>query len=82
MVITYSTSKDQPGKAANPARGRLNKENIFSLSPFAPENSSRETGSAVSSRASLLISIPRLNLVLTYGIPPDFRDYVHSVGSA
>ena len=31
---------------------------------------SRETGSAVPSRASLLISILRLNLVLTYGIPP------------
>ena len=34
---------------------------------------SRETGSAVPSRVSLLISILRLNLVLTYGIPPDFR---------
>ena len=31
---------------------------------------SRETGSAVPSRVSLLISILRLNLVLTYGIPP------------
>ena len=26
---------------------------------------------------SLLISILRLNLVLTYGIPPDFRGGVH-----
>ena len=35
---------------------------------------SRETGSAVPSRVSLLISIPRLNLVLlTYGVPPEFR---------
>ena len=34
---------------------------------------SRETGSAVPSRVSLLISILRLNLVLTYGIPPEFR---------
>ena len=33
---------------------------------------SRETGFAVPSRVSLLISILRLNLVLTYGIPPDF----------
>ena len=33
---------------------------------------SRETGSAVLSRVSLLISILRLNLVLTYGIPPEF----------
>ena len=38
---------------------------------------SRETGSAVPSHVSLLISILRLNLVLTYGIPPDFRDHVH-----
>ena len=33
-VITYSKGKDQPGKVANPARGKLNKENVFSLSPF------------------------------------------------
>ena len=32
---------------------------------------------AVSSRVSLLISILRLNLVLTYGIPPEFRGGVH-----
>ena len=38
---------------------------------------SRETGSADPSRASLLISILRLNLVLTYGIPPEFRGSVH-----
>ena len=29
MVITYSKGKDQPGKVANPARGQLNRENIF-----------------------------------------------------
>ena len=39
---------------------------------------SRETGSAVPSRVSLLISILRLNLVLTYyGIPPEFCGGVH-----
>ena len=32
-----------------------------------------ETGLAAPSRASLLISKLRLNLVLTYGIPPEFR---------
>ena len=37
----------------------------------------RETGSAVPSRVSLLISILRLNLVLTHGIPPEFRGGVH-----
>ena len=30
---------DQPGKAANPARGQLNRENgRFPAFPFAPEN--------------------------------------------
>ena len=39
---------------------------------------SRETGSAVPYRVSmLLISVLRLNLVLTYGIPPDSRGGVH-----
>ena len=55
---------DQPGKVASPARGQLR---IWS----------RETGSAIPSRVSLLISILRLNLVLTYGIPPEFRGGVH-----
>ena len=39
---------------------------------------SRETGSTVPSRVSLYISIiSRLNLVLTYGIPPEFLGGVH-----
>ena len=38
---------------------------------------SRETDLAVPSRVSLLISILRLNLVLAYGIPPDFRGEAH-----
>ena len=38
---------------------------------------SRDTSSAVPSRVSLLISILGLNLVLTYGIPPEFRGGVH-----
>ena len=38
---------------------------------------SRETVSAVPSRVSLLISILRLNLVLTYEIPSEFRGGVH-----
>ena len=29
MVIAYSKGKGQPGKVANPARGHLNRENIF-----------------------------------------------------
>ena len=35
---TYRKGKDQPGKVVNPARGKLNRENYFSLSAFAPEN--------------------------------------------
>ena len=49
----------------------------ISLSAFAPKNLSRETCSGVSSRVSLLLSIFRLNLVLTYVILPEFRGGVH-----
>ena len=72
---TYSKSMDQPGKVASRARGQLNRKNEYfpSLSTFVLRIWSRETGSAVPSRVSLLISILRLNLVLTYGIPPEFR---------
>ena len=57
----FLKSKGQPGKVDNPARGQLN----------------RGTGSAVLSRVSLLISILRLNLVLTHGIPPAFSGGVY-----
>ena len=69
----------QPGKVANSARGQLNKENEY----FSDHVRSRlriwprETVSAVPSSVSLLISILRLNLVLTYGIPPELRGDVH-----
>ena len=47
VVITYSKSKDQPGRVADPARGQLNRENDF----FCPRSRliiwSSETGSAV-----------------------------------
>ena len=74
MVITYSKSKDKPGKVAHPARGQLNRENALSCPRSRLRIWSRETGSAVPSRVSLLISILRLNLVLTYEILPDFRN--------
>ena len=38
MLITFSKSKDQPGKVASPARGQLNREIGYFLSSFAPEN--------------------------------------------
>ena len=66
---TYSKSMDQPGKVANPACGKLNRENVFFLRPRSRLRIwSRETGSAVPSRVSLVISILRLNLVTSYGL--------------
>ena len=66
---------DRPGKVASPARGQLNRKNEYFACPGSCLTIwSRETSSAVPSRVSLLISILRLkNLVLTYGIPPEFR---------
>ena len=75
---TYSMSRDQPGKVADPSRGQLNREKfIFPCPRSCLRIWSRETGSVIPSRVSLLISIHRLNLVLTYGIPPKFRGGVH-----
>ena len=51
---------DQPGKVANPARGQLNRG---SNGYFPVRVRACETGSAVPSRVSLLISILRLSLV-------------------
>ena len=70
----YSKSTDQPGKVASPVRGQLNRK--MNISPSACSCLriwARETGSAVPSRASLLISILRLNLVLSYGVHPELR---------
>ena len=67
---------DQPGKVANPARGQLNRENEHFPVPVR-DREFGETGSVVSSRVRLLISILRPNLVLTYGIPSEFRGGVH-----
>ena len=44
-------SMDQPGKVANPARGQLNRENEYSLSPFASEN--------LASRDEFSLPVPR-----------------------
>ena len=62
--------KDQPGnKVVNPAHGQLNRENnSFPCLRSSLRIWSRETGLAVPSRVSLLISIIiRLDPVLTYG---------------
>ena len=66
---TYSKSMDQPDKIANPVRGQLNSR----LRTW-----SSDTGSAAPSHVSLLISILRMNLVLTYyEITPQSRGGVH-----
>ena len=72
--LVNSKSMDQAGKVVNPARGQLNRENEYSLSPLAPENliSSRDGFDSPVPRQPLLISILGLNLVLTHGIPPEF----------
>ena len=51
---------------------------MFSCPRSRQKNWSRETGSAVPSHVGLLILHTRaVNLVLTHGIPPDFRGGVH-----
>ena len=76
---TYSKSMNQPGKVANPARGQPNGENeYFPVHARALEfDLARRVRQSVPSRVSLLISILRLNRVLTYGISPEFRGDVH-----
>ena len=80
MVITYSkSSMGRPGKVANPARDQLDRENEhFPVRVRAWEfGLARCVGSAVPPRVSLVLSIRRLNVVLSYGIPPEFRDGIH-----
>ena len=70
----YSKSMDQPGNEGcqscswSAEQGKV----IFPCTRSRLRIWSRETGSAVTSRVSLLISKLRLNLVLTYEISPDF----------
>ena len=74
-VVSRST-----GKVAYSGRGQLNRENEHLPVPFAPEN--------LVSRDWFGRPVPRqpahsphqssiINLVLTHGIPPDFRGGVH-----
>ena len=73
MVITRSKVRIKRIRLPILLVVRTEKMNI-SLSAFAPENLvSRDNFRQSPSRVNLLISILRLNLVLTYGIPPDFR---------
>ena len=79
VTHTYSKSMDQPCKVANPARGQLNNK-YFNIP--CPRSHLRIWSLARRVRQSrpapaVLISILRLNMVLTYGIPPEFRGGVH-----
>ena len=70
---------DHPGKVANPARGQLNRKNNIPLSPCVPENLVSRDGFSrpIPRQPTHLHMILRLNLVLTYGIPPEFRGGAH-----
>ena len=74
MVITYGKIMNKPGKAINTARGQLNRENDFSLSPCAPQNLvSRDRFGCPVLRQPVYSPQLRLNLVLTHGISPAFH---------
>ena len=49
----------------------------ISLSPFAPAKLVSRNGLGIPVPRQYDISILRLNMLLTHGIPPDFRDDVH-----
>ena len=75
---TCSKCMDQPGMVGcQPCLWSAEHSKIMFPCPRSRlRNGSGETGSAVPSRVSLLISIPWLNLVLIYGIPPEFGRHV------
>ena len=65
---------DQPSKVANPARGQLNRENEYSpVSARAWEIGLATRVQPSRPASACQFSILRLKLVLTHGIPPDFR---------
>ena len=67
---------DQPGKAANPARGQLNKKSVFFLPRSRLRIWFREMGSVVPSRVSLLILHTQVEIGALSGDSPAFRDGV------
>ena len=74
---------DQPGKVANPARGQLNRKNEHSPVPVRASEfglARRVQPSRPASACSF--SILRLNMMLTYGIPPEFLDGLYKNGMA
>ena len=71
-------SMDQADTVANPACGQLNRENEYSPVPVRASEFGLERQVQPSRPASACsFSILWLNMVLTRGIPPDFRGGVH-----
>ena len=72
-------SVDQPGKkVVNLARGQVRTENEYFLVPVRAWGFGLARRVRPSRPASVCtFSTPRLNLVRTHGIPPDFRGGVH-----
>ena len=71
---------DQPGKVANPARGQLKTGKMNTpLSPCVPENLVSRDGFSrpVPHQPAHLHNTQAESVVLTYGIPPEFRGGVH-----
>ena len=69
---------DQPGKVANPAPDQLYRENeYFPVSVRASEFGLARRVQPSRPTSVCSFSTLRLNLVLTHGIPPDFRVGVH-----
>ena len=71
-------SMDQPDKIANPARDQLNRENECFPVPDAPESLVSRDGFRRPAPACSFSTL-RLNLVVTHGIPPEFRGGGHLV---
>ena len=75
---TCSKSMDQPSKVANPARGQLNRRNEYFSVPVRACEFGLGRWVRQSCPASACSSpYSRLNLVLTCGVPPEFRGGVH-----
>ena len=80
MCGQYLFSRVWINRGTNPARRQLNREKChFPFPRLRLRIWSSETGSAVPSCAACLFSMLRLNLGLTHGIPPDFRDNTHII---
>ena len=76
----FHQSMDQRGMVANPARGQLNRENVFFPgSPFAPKNMiSRDRSGRPVPRPYAHSPHSKVNQLLTRGFSTAFRDGTHT----